>query len=244
MTQDRYLRKVSTMSILIVEDNPINAKLLLHNLTVGGYDTHWAVNGCQGLEFLSECQDIRLVISDIMMPEMDGLEFLGRMKEHPEWRYLPVIMCTSLSDLKTVKKAVEEGCQSYIVKPIQFGQLMQKLHDILGPEQTILEKPAKIMAELGLNLKAYEDILAGFIALVDDTIAILDKKSRNGGFSNVAIDLQNLLERADLLGAEKLGAVLERVADLEQRGSTKTRDTAYTQLLIELKRLKVCMLKA
>jgi CheY-like chemotaxis protein len=232
------------MSILVVEDNSINAKLLLHNLTIGGYDTHWAVNGCQALEFLSECQDIRLVISDIMMPEMDGLEFLGRLKEHPDWKKLPVIMCTSLSDLNTVKKAVQEGCQSYIVKPVQSAQLMQKVHDILGPEKTILENRTKVMDELGLSAKAYDDILAAFIALVDDTVAILEKKSRNGGFNNVAIDLPNLSERADLLGAHKLGAVIDRVADLQKTGSTKTRETAYTKLLIELKRLKVFLLKS
>ena len=232
------------MSILIVEDNSINAKLLLHNLTIGGYDTHWAVNGCQALEFLSECQDIRLVISDIMMPEMDGLEFLGRLKAHPEWKDLPVIMCTSLSDLGTVKKAVQEGCQSYIVKPVQSAQLMQKVHGILGPEKTILENRDQVMDELGLSGKDYDDILAAFIALVDDTVVILEKKSRNGGFHNVEIDLQNLSERADLLGAKKLGTVIEHVADLRETGSTKLKDTAYTKLLIELKRLKVFLLSS
>jgi two-component system chemotaxis response regulator CheY len=52
------------------------------------------------------------------MPEMNGLELLNEIKKHPEWRNIPVIMCTSLSDIDTVKKAAKAGCRHYILKPI------------------------------------------------------------------------------------------------------------------------------
>jgi CheY-like chemotaxis protein len=226
------------MSILIVEDNPINAKLLQHNLTLAGYVTLWAENGRQALECLHNNGDIQLVISDIMMPEMDGLEFLGRLKEQAEWKDLPVIMCTSRSDLETVKKAVQEGCQSYIVKPIQTDQLMQKVRAVIGCEKAILEDRNHVMTELGLSEKAYEDILAAFVELVDNTIAILEQPSHDGSPTGLEIDLQNLTERADLLGAQKVSALLERLVDMSNASSTKTRTAALRQLLTELKKLK------
>jgi CheY-like chemotaxis protein len=226
------------MSILIVEDNPVNAKLLRHNLTAGGYDTHWAANGRQALEFLKNHSGIRLVISDIMMPEMDGLEFLGFIKEHAQWKHLPVIMCTSLSDLETVKKALEEGCRSYLVKPIDTGQLMQKVHEAIGYERAILKDRVTVMDELGLRKKDYEGILSAFTTLVDSTIAMLDQSSGNIATAPLTIDLQNLSERADLLGAEKVSAILNALSDTTRATATKVRNALYSQLLAELKQLK------
>jgi len=225
------------MSILIVEDNHINAKLLQHNLTRAGYVTLWAENGRQALECLNNNGDIQLVISDIMMPEMDGLEFLGRLKEQAEWKNLPVIMCTSRSDLETVKKAAQEGCRSYIVKPIQTDQLMQKVHEVIGCEKAILKDRNDVMTELSLSEKAYEDILAAFVDLVHKTIAILEQPLHDVTQTGLGIDLQNLSERAELLGAEKVGALLDGLADTNNARSVKTRKAACHQLLTELKKL-------
>jgi CheY-like chemotaxis protein len=229
------------MSILIVEDNPINAKLLQHNLAIGGYDTLWAQNGRQALDFLNENSGIRLVISDIMMPEMDGLEFLGRLKETPQWQDLPVIMCTSLSDLKTVKKAAREGCRSYIVKPIQTDQLMGKVREVLGREKAIIGKRASIMAELGLSTNAFNDILAAFAALIDNTITLLEQQSPTAPFPDPEINLQNLSERANLLGAESVGVILDLLTDGTASGAPQSRPWLLKQLLKELQRLQLTL---
>ena len=226
------------MNILIVEDNPINAKLLQHTLTAGGYATLWAANGRQALEYLDADDTIRLVISDIMMPEMDGLEFLARLRERPEFKSLPVIMCTSLSDLETVKTAAREGCRFYLVKPIQADQLLRKVRAILGREKAVLEDRANLMAELGLNAKAYDDILAAFADLVADTVTLLDQRVSRNDFGGHDLDLQNLTERAELLGAERVGQRLNDLADAKSGGSLKTINAAYSQLLRELKQLQ------
>jgi PleD family two-component response regulator len=54
-----------------------------------------------------------------MMPEMDGLEFLKKIIEHSEWKNIPIIMCSSLANVETVKKAVDVGCKHYIIKPFK-----------------------------------------------------------------------------------------------------------------------------
>jgi len=229
------------MSILIVEDNPINAKLLQHNLTVAGYFTLRAANGRQALAYLHQNEDIQLVISDIMMPEMDGLEFLTRLKEQAKWKDLPVIMCTSLSDLETVKKAAQEGCQSYLVKPIQPRQLLEKVHGVLGCETATLQDRTDVMKELGLNEKEYEGILAAFTDLVANTIAILQQQSHDGNLTGQGINLQNLSERALLLGADKVSAMMDRLTDTDDSCLAQTKKALWPQLLMELKQLKRCL---
>ena len=87
-----------------MEDNPVNAKVLEINLQKNGYQTILAQTAKDALEHLTCTPEIQLIISDIMMPEMDGLEFIKKVKEHSEWKNIPIIMCSPLADMKTVKK--------------------------------------------------------------------------------------------------------------------------------------------
>ena len=93
------------MTILIVDDNTVSAKIIEFNLSKHGYETIYAKSGKDAIECLQSNLAIKLVITDILMPEMTGLELLYEIRNHPEWKNIPVIMCTSLSDIDTVKKA-------------------------------------------------------------------------------------------------------------------------------------------
>ncbi len=76
------------MSILIVEDNPVNARLLALMLQAQGYQTVVARNGKEGLTTVSETPDIQLIITDYMMPEMDGLEFIVKVRTLPAFNQI------------------------------------------------------------------------------------------------------------------------------------------------------------
>jgi CheY-like chemotaxis protein len=226
------------MRILIVEDNPINAKLLEQNLVKNGYETIRAENGKQALECLDVRPDIELVISDIMMPEMDGLELLCKLKAQPAHRDLPIIMCTSLSDMETVRKAARGGCRHYIVKPIDSIQLLQKVNEVLANQKPVLKDPVEIMAELSLSEAGYKQITAAFAAIIDETIGALEKRSRPDAAAGKALGLHNLYERASLLGAEKAVSILDRIADPGCGAGTHARNIEYGRLISELKQLQ------
>ena len=226
------------MSILIVEDNPINARLLEQNLIKSGYATIRADNGKQALAWLDTRPDIELVISDIMMPEMDGLELLFTLKAQPVYRDLPVIMCTSLSDLETVRKAAQGGCRHYIIKPIDSTQLMLKVGEVLANQKAVLKDRLEIMAELSLSERSYNQIIAAFSAIVDQAIGALEKWSGPKGFPGEALDLHNLYERASLLGAEKTVSILDRIAEPGYNPENQVRNVEYGRLLAELKTLR------
>ena len=201
------------MSILIVDDNAMNAKILEYILKKNGYQTIVVPSGVEALECLEAVPEIQLVISDIMMPEMDGLELLDRIKQRHEWRNIPVIMCTSFSDVETVRKAAEAGCRNYIVKPIKAVQLVQTVREALIHEEAILKDKSIILHELGIDHDVYDDLRRVFTDLVGDTIAVLEKLKKEEPLADNSVNLINLLESASLMGAEKVTKILDTMLD-------------------------------
>ncbi len=111
------------MSILIVEDNPICIKMIDIHLRSRGYQTILAETAEIGLEQTISESDINLIITDVDLPKMNGIEFIEQLQDTTCTSEIPVIMCTYHDDPETVKEAVRVGCQHYLLKPINFGML-------------------------------------------------------------------------------------------------------------------------
>jgi CheY-like chemotaxis protein len=120
------------MKILVVEDDPVVSKVIDSVLRKRSFETVMVENGLQALEVLKNTPDIGLVLSDIMMPEIDGLQLFGLMKQNPAWANIPVVFSTSLADLDTVRKAGKMGCRHYVLKPINATHLTEKVRDALN----------------------------------------------------------------------------------------------------------------
>ena len=120
------------MSILIVEDNELDQKIVDLNLRKHNFDTILKNSVKEALDYLSTDKDVHLVITDIMMAEMDGIELLQKMKENEELKEIPVIICSALKDMETVKETVQLGAVDYIVKPIRANVLLEKVRKALG----------------------------------------------------------------------------------------------------------------
>lgn len=128
------------MSILIVDDNRVSCKIVDLNLRKHGYETLIAYSGKDALEALSSHDDIDLVVADVKMPEVDGLELLRRMRENQAWAGIPVIMCTVVAAMETVHQAAELGCRHYMLKPINAGQFIQKVRQILNEKDEMVRR--------------------------------------------------------------------------------------------------------
>lgn len=200
------------MSILIAEDNLVNQKIIELNLRKHQYHTITTQSGKEALKVMSENPDIELLIADVMMPELDGLTLLRKMKETPALRGIPVIMCSTMKDVDTVKKAIELGCKYYIVKPINPGQLQQKVREVLGHDKPVLENKRHIMSHLNLDNRAYTDIAKSFRVSIEEKIGFLDNHCKSGSDENIVKYLCELLESATLLGAARVKRLLETMA--------------------------------
>ena len=120
------------MSILIVEDNGINAKLLERFLEKGGYQTIVAKNAIVALATLSRVKDVQLIITDLHMPEMTGLEFIAKVKGVAALKDLPIIVVSAQSDEGTVRRVGGLACAAFLVKPVEKEQLLKRVEQLIN----------------------------------------------------------------------------------------------------------------
>ena len=119
---------VSDVEILLVEDNPADIELTLRALKKNNLTNrvHVARDGEEALEFLfgSEAHEPaalpRVVLLDLKLPKVDGIEVLTRIKQDPRTRKLPVVVLSSSREEPDIERCYELGVNSYIVKPVEF----------------------------------------------------------------------------------------------------------------------------
>jgi len=118
-------------TILVVDDDPTILMIAEMILKKASYNVICAKSGLEGLANLSQ-NSVDLLLLDVLMPFMDGLETLKQIREDPKLKTMPVILLTGESDLETVKKAKDLGATDYILKPINQDLLLSKLRQRLG----------------------------------------------------------------------------------------------------------------
>ena len=109
-------------SILVVDDEPANLKLLTVLLSRHGYQVHEARTAEEALEIAAKIRP-RLVLADIQLPGMDGLEMTRQLKSNPETKDTVVVAVTAFAMKGDEEKALEAGCDGYITKPIDVTSL-------------------------------------------------------------------------------------------------------------------------
>lgn len=117
-------------NILIIEDSKAILNILRIQLTNSGYNVLTAENGKEGLKVLAR-NKIDLIITDVMMPEMDGFEFCRRIKEIDSLKNIPVIMLTARNMLKDKLEGLKYGADRYINKPYNFVELLESINELL-----------------------------------------------------------------------------------------------------------------
>jgi two-component system chemotaxis response regulator CheY len=121
--------------ILIVDDFVAIRKILQRMLRQTGIviaEIYEAGDGEEALELL-KTKAVSLVLADINMPKMDGLQLLAALKNSPEWRHIPVVMITTEGGATQVAEAVKLGAAGYVRKPFAVDQIKEKLAGILEP---------------------------------------------------------------------------------------------------------------
>jgi two-component system, cell cycle response regulator DivK len=118
-------------SILIVDDNPVNLKLARVLLAAEGYDVRTAIAAEQALEVLREFRP-RLILMDIQLPCMDGLELTRRLKADPRMLGVVIVALTAYAMKGDQERVLAAGCDGYIGKPIDTRRLPQLVAEYLA----------------------------------------------------------------------------------------------------------------
>jgi two-component system cell cycle response regulator DivK len=115
---------MSKKKILVVEDNELNMKLFCDLLGAHGYETIQITEGMKALE-IARTEKPDLILMDIQLPEVSGLEVTKWIKEDDELKSIPVIAVTAFAMKGDEEKIREGGCEAYIAKPISVSQFIE-----------------------------------------------------------------------------------------------------------------------
>lgn len=112
-----------TKKIMVVDDSNAIRQSLVFTLKSAGYDAIEASNGAVALDLMKEC-NVGLFISDVNMPEMDGITLLRKIKEDDSYKHTPFIMLTTESSRDMIESGKKAGAKAWIIKPFQPDQLL------------------------------------------------------------------------------------------------------------------------
>jgi sigma-B regulation protein RsbU (phosphoserine phosphatase) len=136
--------------ILIVEDNPASLDIMQVRLTANKYQVVTATDGEEGLA-MAQTHHPDLILLDIMMPKMGGLEVCRRIKNDPKLPFMPIIMVTAKADSKDVIAGLEAGGDEYLTKPVDHGSLVARVKSMLRIKElhdTVLEQSSQLKNQL------------------------------------------------------------------------------------------------
>lgn len=117
--------------IMTVDDSASIRMMVKFTLKDAGYDVFEAENGVEALEKLNGSQ-VQMVIVDVNMPKMDGIELVRRLRSDPNYRYIPIIILTTESQELKKQEGRDAGATGWIIKPFKPQQLLDVVRKVLG----------------------------------------------------------------------------------------------------------------
>lgn len=201
--------------ILIVEDSPTQAVQLQFLLEEQGYDVTSVGNGKQGLTAARE-QKPNLIISDIVMPVMDGHEMCHAIKEDEELQTIPVILLTALSDPADIVRGLQAGADYYVTKPYHEDHLLSTvelalatpLREIGGRAEEKLE--VTFAGERHVITSGRQQLLNLLLSTYGNAV------EQNRELNQTQRELERLNERLETIVEERTAALVDEVAERER----------------------------
>jgi two-component system chemotaxis response regulator CheY len=120
-------------TILIVDDSSSLRTVVQMALSRAGYTVLQAGDGKEGLAVLEKAGKVHLIVSDVNMPNMDGITFVSHVKQHPRHKFVPVIMLTTEGQDEKKQAGKAAGAKAWIVKPFNPPQLLDAVSKLILP---------------------------------------------------------------------------------------------------------------
>jgi len=219
--------------ILIVEDNEEMLSFLANQLRKK-FVVKKALNGVEALKILEEKTTVDLVLSDIMMPEMDGFELCKNIKNNLEYSHIPVVLVTAKNDLNSKIQGLEMGADAYVEKPFSMNHLITQLTTLLNnrrrEKEAFMRKPFLPIQHIGMN-KADEQFIHKVIDIIQENITDSDFNVERLS-ENVFMSRSNLHRKikalTELSPTDFIRLIrLRKAAELIQSGTYRIGEVCY-----------------
>jgi CheY-like chemotaxis protein len=224
------LSKKQKPKILVVDDQPINIKLLQRKLERQGMDVFVAYNGRECLDIVENIQP-DLILLDIMMPQMDGIETCQRLKSNPVTETIPIIFITAKASKEGKLEGLDAGAVDYITKPIDLDETLARVRTQLRLQEMFRENlqlqerlgDARKAAAVGAitqgiahNLNNLLGVVVGYLDLIKNGHDSPDMVKRSVGLMDHAITrMVNIIRQlGTIANNERLELTTLNVAEL------------------------------
>jgi DNA-binding response OmpR family regulator len=212
------------VKILVVDDDQINAKMLSKRLIKRGFEVETLFCGNSCIEYIEKHNDIDLILLDIMMPDLSGLEVLTIIRKKYSTMDLPVIMVTAKGEASDVVDAMKKGANDYIQKPVNMD---------------IAE--ARVRTHLSMGILNRESIVKKELETANAMIVTYNHEINNPLTIAMGM-LRKCMIKEELDGLEKVEHALNRIAEIvkkidkvSQESSVQTDRYTEGQSMIKLK---------
>jgi two-component system, sensor histidine kinase and response regulator len=130
----KYVMDTTPLSILVIDDEPNNFDVIQAVLSSENYIFHYASSGQRALDRVDLFQP-DLILLDVMMPDLDGIEVCHRIKALPRWQLVPIVMVTALTDKVQLANCLAAGADDFITKPVNRLELIARIASRLRMKQ-------------------------------------------------------------------------------------------------------------
>ncbi|HUA01673.1 MAG TPA: response regulator [Candidatus Aquilonibacter sp.] len=202
------------MKILILDDDKICRRVNSESLRRVGYDTIEAGSAKEAFELLEKGEPIAIIITDIRMPEMSGLDFIARLRSDPGLAKMPIIICTALEAKAWLDQVELFGVSAYSPKPVNANHLRGKIGNILQEEPWPLEEIFRTLMRLDISVEDYFACLEDMIKQLNDLAVRASDEAQPMSREDLGFELEALAGAAQNLGAQRISGVLTRETDV------------------------------
>lgn len=225
------------MNILIVEDDISTRALLKMILEKTNNTVVEAMNATAALDCL-KIQKVDLIITDIYMPKMDGLEFIRQIKKSSDTAQTPIVVCTCVTDETLLQKARELGVVHILHKPINTSTLLQTIAMLQHKDLPILEDSQLTVRKLGLDIKGYHELLTIMVDNAYQRIIDIRAGLQNGEGNGFETFLRDLYTSAESLGAKALSHAAMVTSMVIPDAEKEIAEKYLTDLKLEIEKLR------
>ena len=229
--------------LLLVEDNLVNQKVVMAILRKKGYRIEVANDGREALAKIESANGAyNVVLMDVQMPVLDGLETTRTIRRNPEWERLPIIAMTAHAMNGDRERCLQAGMNAYISKPVQPAHLIATIEKYLqaqpqpSPQEAPRRVPSGIERSLAERLMHDDSALVGdllqlFLQLAPERLERLDVAARDHDSATLAAEARKISAAAAQLASKTLGEVAQRI----ERAAAEGDFSAITKDLENLK---------
>ena len=216
----------SATRLLLVEDNVVNQKVVMAILRKKGYQLDVASNGREALAKLEICAEgYDVVLMDVQMPVLDGLETTRVIRRNSRWSNLPIIAMTAHAMNGDRERCIQAGMDSYLSKPIQPAHLIATIEQHLAGRASARQAAPANEIERGLTDRLMredssmaQDLLQVFLQLAPERLERLDAAQADADASTLAAEARKIAAAAEQLSSRALGECAQRIERAAQTG--------------------------